>query len=184
VGVDDGLPAQRSAPAWMAAASLAVFLPRAELPDLCHSGRQAGCPLLQPRRRPVPGGAGRAPRLSPALLWRRNARHDGIGREDRLSKSTSRLRPARGFSGIVSTDGARVPRPAVPGTLDHWLTERYCLYATGSGRLYRAEIHHAPWRLQPVEFDTPARPFPGTARAIRRPATIPNRAALAKIGPG
>jgi uncharacterized protein len=37
-----------------------------------------------------------------------------------------------------------------PGSLDHFLTERYCLYApTGSGRLYRAEIHHAPWPLQP-----------------------------------
>lgn len=40
---------------------------------------------------------------------------------------------------------------ARPGTLEHWLTERYCLYArSGSGRLYRAEIHHAPWPLQPA----------------------------------
>jgi hypothetical protein len=39
-----------------------------------------------------------------------------------------------------------------PGTLDHWLTERYCLYAVDSARrVYRAEIHHAPWQLQPVE---------------------------------
>ena len=39
---------------------------------------------------------------------------------------------------------------AQPGTLEHWLTERYCLYAqSGSGGLYRAEIHHAPWPLQP-----------------------------------
>ena len=30
-----------------------------------------------------------------------------------------------------------------PGTLVHWLTERYCLYAvTRGGRLQRAEIHH------------------------------------------
>jgi uncharacterized protein YqjF (DUF2071 family) len=37
-----------------------------------------------------------------------------------------------------------------PGSLDHFLTERYCLYATvGDGRLYRAEIHHPPWPLQP-----------------------------------
>ena len=34
---------------------------------------------------------------------------------------------------------------ARPGTLEHWLTERYCLYAqSGFGGLYRAEIHHAP----------------------------------------
>jgi uncharacterized protein YqjF (DUF2071 family) len=37
-----------------------------------------------------------------------------------------------------------------PGSLDHFLTERYCLYApVADGRLYRAEIHHAPWPLQP-----------------------------------
>ncbi len=38
---------------------------------------------------------------------------------------------------------------ASAGSLDRWLTERYCLYTTGpAGRLYRAEIHHAPWPLQ------------------------------------
>lgn len=39
-----------------------------------------------------------------------------------------------------------------PGTLDHWLTERYCLYATDRAeRVYRAEIHHHQWPLQPAE---------------------------------
>jgi uncharacterized protein YqjF (DUF2071 family) len=38
---------------------------------------------------------------------------------------------------------------ARPGTLDHFLTERYCLYAPHAGRIHRAEIHHAPWPLQP-----------------------------------
>lgn len=38
-----------------------------------------------------------------------------------------------------------------PGTLDHWLSERYCLYAVDSARrVYRAEIHHRPWPLQPA----------------------------------
>lgn len=44
-------------------------------------------------------------------------------------------------------------QPAVPGSLPHWLTERYCLYARSPGRvgrLHRAEIHHAPWPLQPA----------------------------------
>lgn len=37
----------------------------------------------------------------------------------------------------------------VPGSLEHWLTERYCLYAqTNGGPVYRAEIHHVPWPLQ------------------------------------
>lgn len=38
---------------------------------------------------------------------------------------------------------------AAPGTLEHWLTERYCLYARDpSGRLLRNEVHHQPWSLQ------------------------------------
>jgi uncharacterized protein YqjF (DUF2071 family) len=38
-----------------------------------------------------------------------------------------------------------------PGTLEHFLTERYCLYAADGSGLYRAEIHHTPWRLRPAE---------------------------------
>lgn len=39
-----------------------------------------------------------------------------------------------------------------PGSPEYWLTERYCLYAQSrSGHLYRAEIHHAPWPLQPAQ---------------------------------
>src|SRR5215210_3153253 len=38
---------------------------------------------------------------------------------------------------------------ARPGTLEHFLTERYCLYTLDdSRRIRRAEIHHAPWPLQ------------------------------------
>jgi uncharacterized protein YqjF (DUF2071 family) len=41
-----------------------------------------------------------------------------------------------------------------PGTLEHWLTERYCLYsADTSGCLWRGEIDHEPWPLQPAEAD-------------------------------
>ena len=38
---------------------------------------------------------------------------------------------------------------AAEGTLEHFLTERYCLYHHDqSGVPYRMEIHHPPWRLQ------------------------------------
>jgi len=40
------------------------------------------------------------------------------------------------------------PFPARPGSLEHFLTERYCLYAASRKRLYRGEIHHLPWELQ------------------------------------
>lgn len=43
---------------------------------------------------------------------------------------------------------------ARPGALDDFLTARYCLYAgRPGGRVYRAEIHHAPWPLQPAAAD-------------------------------
>jgi len=38
---------------------------------------------------------------------------------------------------------------SIPGTLDAWLTDRYCLYsADPAGKLYRCEIDHSPWPLQ------------------------------------
>jgi uncharacterized protein YqjF (DUF2071 family) len=40
------------------------------------------------------------------------------------------------------------------GTLEHFLTERYCLYASDrDGRIYRGEIHHPPWQLQVAEAE-------------------------------
>jgi hypothetical protein len=36
-----------------------------------------------------------------------------------------------------------------PGTVEHFLTERYCLYTCGSdGSMLRADVHHRPWPLQ------------------------------------
>ena len=38
------------------------------------------------------------------------------------------------------------------GTIEHWLTSRYCLYsADRRGRIWRGEIDHAPWPLQRAE---------------------------------
>jgi len=34
------------------------------------------------------------------------------------------------------------------GTLESWLTERYCLYTVHRGRVFRGEIHHVQWPLQ------------------------------------
>jgi uncharacterized protein len=43
-------------------------------------------------------------------------------------------------------------RRAPPGSLEHFLAERYCLYAVHPARgLLRAEIAHAPWPLQAAE---------------------------------
>jgi uncharacterized protein len=43
---------------------------------------------------------------------------------------------------------------AEPGSLEWFLTERYCLYTTNAhGALLRAEIHHRPWELQRAEAE-------------------------------
>jgi hypothetical protein len=42
------------------------------------------------------------------------------------------------------------PAPAVPGTLEHFLTERYILYTAARGRFYSGRVHHAPYPLQPA----------------------------------
>jgi uncharacterized protein YqjF (DUF2071 family) len=41
---------------------------------------------------------------------------------------------------------------AAPGSIEHFLAERYCLYtADEKGRIIRCEIHHPPWPLQLAE---------------------------------
>ena len=43
---------------------------------------------------------------------------------------------------------------AAPGTLEHFLTERYCLYTVDSAsRTRRLEIHHRPWALQGADAE-------------------------------
>ena len=66
-------------------------------------------------------------------------------------------RSQRTHRGAVSADfvGEYAPSGAVfrsePGSIDEWLTERYSLYTVHNGRLFRGDIHHLPWPLQPAE---------------------------------
>jgi uncharacterized protein len=54
---------------------------------------------------------------------------------------------------------------AEPGSLEYFLTERYCLYTEHEGRLERAEIHHAPWPLQIAEAELRENTMPPVALA-------------------
>lgn len=71
-----------------------------------------------------------------------------------------------------------VYRPIAPvklrerGSLEHWLTERYCLYTVDSGRIHRAEIHHAPWPLQDAEAEIELNTM-ATAAGISLPSVAP-----------
>ena len=52
----------------------------------------------------------------------------------------------------VSYEGLGDLFAAQSGSLEHWLTERYRLFAADSRRrLWRGEIRHSPWPLQPAK---------------------------------
>lgn len=59
-----------------------------------------------------------------------------------------------------------------PGTLEHWLSERYCLYTVSHRTVYRAEIHHAPWPLEDAEAEFRTNSMASAAR-IELPAIPP-----------
>ncbi|MFT9596549.1 YqjF family protein [Mesobacillus sp.] len=42
---------------------------------------------------------------------------------------------------------------AEPGTVEHWLTERYCLWTKRGSRLIRGDIHHTRWELQRAQAE-------------------------------
>lgn len=54
--------------------------------------------------------------------------------------------------------------PPRPGTLEYFLTERYCLYTTYARTIARVEIHHPPWLLQRAEARFALNTMPGSAK--------------------
>ncbi|MBI1282462.1 MAG: DUF2071 domain-containing protein [Anaerolineaceae bacterium] len=59
------------------------------------------------------------------------------------------------------------------GTLEYWLTERYCLYAADRRQtIYQGDIVHAPWPLQPAEADIGVNTM-AQASTISLPDTAP-----------
>lgn len=68
------------------------------------------------------------------------------------SKRIHRRAPSAELSAVYQPSGPIYH--AAPGSLDHWLTERYCLYAAlEPERIVYGEIHHPPWSLQPAEAE-------------------------------
>jgi uncharacterized protein YqjF (DUF2071 family) len=72
--------------------------------------------------------------------------------------SVERRDPAVHYQSVRRTGGAQfsamyepvgAPFAASVGSIEYFLTERYCLYHRDRrGRPYRLEIHHRPWSLQ------------------------------------
>jgi uncharacterized protein YqjF (DUF2071 family) len=65
------------------------------------------------------------------------------------------------------------PFVAAAGSLEYFLTERYCLYHIDhQGRPYRLDIHHPPWPLQPAQADI-VRNSMASAAGLALPDTTP-----------
>ncbi len=84
----------------------------------------------------------------------------------------------RNHRGVANADftGAYKPVapafPAAPGSIEHWLTERYSLYTVVRHRVYRGDIHHPQWSLQPAALTTEIDTM-GVSHGIQRPGTAP-----------
>jgi uncharacterized protein YqjF (DUF2071 family) len=63
--------------------------------------------------------------------------------------------------------------PPQPGTLEYFLTERYCLYATNHRHIaYRLDIHHPPWSLESAVAEISVNTM-AEAAGLRLPSMAP-----------
>jgi len=73
---------------------------------------------------------------------------------DRVRYRSRRLWPGQSGASLAIDAEIGPPLPApqpcqpAPGTLEHFLAERYVLYAVRRGRLMRGQVHHAPYPLR------------------------------------
>jgi uncharacterized protein YqjF (DUF2071 family) len=54
----------------------------------------------------------------------------------------------------------QIAGPSSAGTLEYFLTERYCLFTRHAGRVLRGDIHHLPWPLEPAEAEVSINELP------------------------
>jgi uncharacterized protein YqjF (DUF2071 family) len=87
------------------------------------------------------------------------------------SERTHRRAPAGVLEGRYRPNGETFSPQR--GSLEYFLTERYCLYTTDwHSQIIRGEIHHSPWRLQAAEAEFSANSM-AEASGITLPARKP-----------
>jgi uncharacterized protein YqjF (DUF2071 family) len=87
------------------------------------------------------------------------------------SERTSKGAPAANFAARYRPRGPA--RPPVSGTLDYFLTERYCLFTVDKAlRAYSLDIHHPPWPLQAADAEITVNTM-AEAAGIHLPQTAP-----------
>jgi uncharacterized protein YqjF (DUF2071 family) len=68
--------------------------------------------------------------------------------------------------------GAEPLSQSQPGTLQHFLTERYCLFTPFAGRMLVGHIHHLPWPLEAAQAGIRVNTIP-TAHGFSLPPVEP-----------
>jgi uncharacterized protein YqjF (DUF2071 family) len=82
-------------------------------------------------------------------------------------------RPATFRARYRSLLKSRAMELSSPGTIEHFLTERYRLYTTNrKGQLFKGDIHHVPWPLEQAEAEFEVNLLP-RAHGIELPDTAP-----------
>jgi len=82
-------------------------------------------------------------RLLTVKAARFQARYRGLGR------------PVDGATAVPKFVGGKMQMTATsdPGSLAHFLTERYCLFTRRGGGIQMGNIHHVPWPLEEAEAE-------------------------------
>jgi len=81
-----------------------------------------------------------------------DARMSLARRGNEIHYESKRLKSGQEFRAVYSPVEANPV--ALDGSIEHFLTERYCLFTSDkSGRLYQGNIHHLPWPLQKAEAE-------------------------------
>jgi uncharacterized protein YqjF (DUF2071 family) len=95
--------------------------------------------------------------------------------EDDRGRISFRSRRVRGDQAEFDVQYSSAGRLFEPegGTIDYFLTERYCLYTQdAAANAYRVEIHHAPWQLQLADAELSANTM-AEAAGLRLPSMAP-----------
>lgn len=104
---------------------------------------------------PLAVGIARLTYRLPYFNARMAIEHEADGAIGYRSTRTQRGAPPARFAARYRPTGPSYR--AEPGSLDAFLTERYCLYTVDRrGRPLRGEVHHAPWPLRPAVCEAEA----------------------------
>ena len=105
------------------------------------------------------------------LGYRLARMHAEEGAEGRVRFLSRRLRPGPLPAGCALEYGPRGPvARAAADTLEHFLLERYVLYAADGGRLFQGRVHHEPYPVQGATVTGLEEDLLAAAGLVRPPA--------------